>query len=313
MAVFKTAALNHSATPPELALSPFPVLPSSHVAISLAKGRNSPIKLALPGPICSFWLAFAHEEGRTIIELTGVYTHILTVLAWAFLLSYVLYGLIIFLVPPQESPVLQQSQTVLWIFGAVALLNLFTILPVYRALLRQPRKIYAVNRQPQLLLKAHQAAHLVAFARLEFIALLALSVFSSSVVGTGSGTLTALRWSPCWRFGLLGKRWFLFSKEKCSPLKFRRFTYTEVASGRFGVASGQAAPAAGGSGPQSNKTSGRTRGCPALKVELRLQEKANLGGWAIPSLRSLTRVGSNPEGDEESSPSLTIFVAFQTT
>lgn len=110
-------------------------------------------------------------------ELVKSHTRTLHVLAGAFLLSCVVYGLIIFLVPPPESPVLQQTRTVLWIFGALTILNLVTIMPVYRAMLAQRRKVYAVSREPQPLLAAHRAAHLVAFARLEFIAILGLLVF----------------------------------------------------------------------------------------------------------------------------------------
>lgn len=110
-------------------------------------------------------------------ELVRLHTRTLHVLAGVFLLSCVIYGLIVFLIPPPESPVLQQTRTVLWIFGTLTILNVVTIMPVYRAMLAQPRKVYTVSKEPQPLLAAHRAAHLVAFARLELIAILGLLVF----------------------------------------------------------------------------------------------------------------------------------------
>ncbi len=65
----------------------------------------------------------------------------------------------------------------LWGFAFLAAVNLVTIMPVYRATLAAPRRVYALDHRPQPLLKAHFTAHLVAFARLEAVALLGLVLY----------------------------------------------------------------------------------------------------------------------------------------
>lgn len=75
-------------------------------------------------------------------------------------------------------PALTQGVHFLWIFAAVSVLNLVTVMPVYRAMLAAPRRVFAVGRQVGPLLRAHATAHLVAFARLEAVAGLGLALYA---------------------------------------------------------------------------------------------------------------------------------------
>lgn len=85
-------------------------------------------------------------------------------------------GLVAYL-PAVSAPVLPQAQPLLWGFAFVAAVNLVTIMPVYRVMLAGPRRVYLVGQQPERLLAAHFMAHLVAFARLEAVALLGLVLY----------------------------------------------------------------------------------------------------------------------------------------
>jgi hypothetical protein len=117
-----------------------------------------------------------NEEG-SMNELVASHTRMLQVLAGAFFGATVIYGLLVFLVPPPEAPVVMQTHPLLWVFGAITVANLLTIMPVYRAMLEKPRRVYAVDGRPEPLLAAHRAAHIVAFARLEAVALLGVLLF----------------------------------------------------------------------------------------------------------------------------------------
>lgn len=110
-------------------------------------------------------------------ELITAHTRMLHLLAGAFLASIVAFGVLVLLVPPPEAPVVMQAHPLLWIFGALTLLNLLSIMPVYRAMLAGPRQAYAAHGQPEMLLAAHRAAHIVAFARLELVAIFGLVLF----------------------------------------------------------------------------------------------------------------------------------------
>lgn len=110
-------------------------------------------------------------------ELVTAHTRTLHVLCGVFVLSTVIYGLVVLMVPPPETPVVMQTHPLLWVFTALTLLNLLTIMPVYRAMLAKPRQVFAVSRDPVPLLSAHRAAHIVAFARLEAVAVLGLLLF----------------------------------------------------------------------------------------------------------------------------------------
>jgi hypothetical protein len=77
---------------------------------------------------------------------------------------------------PDKLP-LAQGEHFLWIFAVIAVLNLVSIMPVYRAMLVSPRRVYAAGRLVEPLLAAHFTAHVVAFARLEAIAILGVTLF----------------------------------------------------------------------------------------------------------------------------------------
>ncbi|MEW6336631.1 MAG: hypothetical protein ACOY3Y_16635 [Acidobacteriota bacterium] len=95
----------------------------------------------------------------------------------AILGSIPIYVAIGSLVARPERPPLAQGEHFLWIFATIAVLNLVSIMPVYRAMLVSPRRVYAAGRLAEPLLAAHFTAHLVAFARLEAVAVLGVALF----------------------------------------------------------------------------------------------------------------------------------------
>ncbi|MFN3414512.1 MAG: hypothetical protein ACK42L_10690, partial [Thermoanaerobaculum sp.] len=103
-------------------------------------------------------------------QLITAHTRTLHILCGGFVVSTVIYGLLVLLVPPPESPVVMQTHPLLWVFTALTVLNILTLMPAYRAMMAKPRQVYAVRHDPLPLLNAHRAAHIVAFARLEAVA-----------------------------------------------------------------------------------------------------------------------------------------------
>jgi hypothetical protein len=93
------------------------------------------------------------------------------------LASLAVYALVVATLPWPAKPALPQGETLLWGFAFLAAVNLVTIMPVYRVMLAAPRRVYAVSQQPERLLAAHFAAHLVAFARLEAVSLLGVVLY----------------------------------------------------------------------------------------------------------------------------------------
>lgn len=110
-------------------------------------------------------------------QLITTHMRTLHVLCGAFVVSTIVYGLLVLMVPPPESPVVMQTHPLLWVFTALTVLNILTIMPAYRAMLAKPRQVYAVSQDPLPLLNAHRAAHIVACARLEAVAILGLLLF----------------------------------------------------------------------------------------------------------------------------------------
>jgi len=101
----------------------------------------------------------------------------LRVICAAMLASLPIYAAVVLTVPFAERPALAQGGHFLWIFAAISVLNLVTVMPVYRAMLAGARRVFAVSGQPGPLLRAHATAHLVAFARLEAVAILGLVLY----------------------------------------------------------------------------------------------------------------------------------------
>jgi len=69
-----------------------------------------------------------------------------------------------------------QAEALLWGFAFLTALNFVTVMPVYRAMLAGPRRVYEVGHQPAPLLAAHFSAHVVAYARVEAVAVLGLTL-----------------------------------------------------------------------------------------------------------------------------------------
>jgi hypothetical protein len=110
-------------------------------------------------------------------ESLARYLHRLQVVCAALLASLGVYIGLVTVLPLGGEPAFPQGEPLLWGFAFLAALNLITIMPVYRAMMAGPRRVYAVGQQPERLLAAHFTTHLVAFARLEAVALLGLTLF----------------------------------------------------------------------------------------------------------------------------------------
>ena len=112
--------------------------------------------------------------------MTGAVAEHATRLVWvctAMIASVLIYGTIVYLVPPRLSVPIAQADTLLWVFVTAAALNAVTVTPVYRAMLAGPKRVFAVSHEERPLLAAHFIASVVLFARLEAIALLGLLLF----------------------------------------------------------------------------------------------------------------------------------------
>lgn len=101
----------------------------------------------------------------------------LRVVCAAIFASVALYGLIAALIEAPTPPPLTQGNHLVWAFLAVVLVNLVTLMPVYRAMLAGPRRVYRHSYESSPLLKAHFTAHVVAYCRLEVISVLGLVLY----------------------------------------------------------------------------------------------------------------------------------------
>ncbi len=101
----------------------------------------------------------------------------LRIVCGAMVASLGVYAAIVLALPLQIRPALTQSESLLWGFAFLAAVNLATVMPVYRMMMAAPRRVFAVGRQPDRLLAAHLTAHVVAYARLEAVAILGLALF----------------------------------------------------------------------------------------------------------------------------------------
>ena len=101
----------------------------------------------------------------------------LGVVCAAMIASVVVYGTIVYLVPPLTSVPIAQATTLLWLFAIAALLNTVTLTPVYRAMLAGPKRVFTVSPEERPLLAAHLVASVILFARLEAVAVLGLLLF----------------------------------------------------------------------------------------------------------------------------------------
>jgi hypothetical protein len=107
-------------------------------------------------------------------ETVRRHTRRLQIVCAALFASLAMYAALVVAVPFSAEPTFPQGEPLLWGFAFLAAVNLVTIMPVYRAMLAGPRRVYTVGQQPERLLRAHFSAHLVAFSRLEAVAVLGL-------------------------------------------------------------------------------------------------------------------------------------------
>jgi hypothetical protein len=98
-------------------------------------------------------------------------------LLWlGFFVALVFYALLVLGITPRPA-LPAQGQPLLWAATFLALLNFVTLMPVYRAMLAGPRRVFAVGHQIAPMLQAHTHAHLVALARVEAVAIFGLLLF----------------------------------------------------------------------------------------------------------------------------------------
>lgn len=91
--------------------------------------------------------------------------------------SVAVYGAVVYALPAPDPAPIAQGPTLLWAFVVLAVLNIVTLTPVYRAMLAGPLRVFAAGRELGPLLAAHLVATVVAFARLEAVALLGLLLY----------------------------------------------------------------------------------------------------------------------------------------
>jgi hypothetical protein len=98
-------------------------------------------------------------------------------LLWlAFFVSLVVYALLVVAITPRPT-LPAQGQHLLWAATFLALLNFVTLMPVYRAMLAGPRRVFAVGHEVVPMLQAHTVAHVVALARIGAVAVFGLVLF----------------------------------------------------------------------------------------------------------------------------------------
>lgn len=102
--------------------------------------------------------------------------HLRRVLALALAAIFAMAAPIVVGDPPDALRV-EQGRWLLWVFVAIAILDLMTVMPAYRAMLAGPRRVFAVNGNERELLRAHRLAHVVATARVAAVAVLGLMAF----------------------------------------------------------------------------------------------------------------------------------------
>jgi hypothetical protein len=102
--------------------------------------------------------------------------HLRRVFALAFA-GIVLVAAVVVASDPPETLRVEQGRSLLWAFVALAVLNLITVMPVHRAMLAGPRRVFAVNGNAEDLLRSHRLAHAVAMARVAGVSLLGLIVY----------------------------------------------------------------------------------------------------------------------------------------
>jgi hypothetical protein len=111
------------------------------------------------------------------MELEAVHhLHRLRVIWLVFFAALAVYAVPV--VAMTTSPALPtQGQHLLLAGSFLALLNFVTLMPVYRAMLAGPRRVFAVGHQAVPLLRAHTQAHVLALARVETVAIVGLALF----------------------------------------------------------------------------------------------------------------------------------------
>ncbi len=110
-------------------------------------------------------------------DLVGRQLRWLRSILLAFVATLAACAAIVIALPGPKAPALPQAGTLFWGVAFLAVANLATIMPSFRAMMAAPRRVFAVGRQAERLLAAHLRAYLVAAARVEAVALLGLLLF----------------------------------------------------------------------------------------------------------------------------------------
>lgn len=101
----------------------------------------------------------------------------LTVVSASFIAGIAIYAALIHVLPRPTSTPLAQANHLLYLLAVIALLNLVTLTPGYRAMLAGPLRVFAVGQDLEPLLRAHMTAWIVVYARLEAVAVFGLVLY----------------------------------------------------------------------------------------------------------------------------------------
>lgn len=85
-------------------------------------------------------------------------------------------GLVAYMVRPLPAPRFAQTAAILGVLATIGAMNLLTLLPVVRAMVASPRRVFAVSADLAPLLRAHLVAQLVALLRTAVLPALGLAV-----------------------------------------------------------------------------------------------------------------------------------------
>ena len=126
-------------------------------------------------------------------------------LIWAaMLVSLPIYALIVVLAGASGEAPHSRGLALIWVLGLVAAANLVTVAPLLGAMLASARRTFAAEPRPEALLASHLGALVVAWARVEAVAILGLVAFFVSgrpdvfwaFLGVSAAGLLLLRPTP---------------------------------------------------------------------------------------------------------------------
>ena len=104
----------------------------------------------------------------------------LRILWAAMLASLPVYAAVALFASSTAEAAADRGDALVWVLGALAAVNLVTVAPVLEAQLARARRAFAAGAGPESLLGGHQAAMLLAWARVEAVGVLGLVAYFTS-------------------------------------------------------------------------------------------------------------------------------------